>query len=544
MVDLSLVSLILFTLVLARVLLWAFSLLIVQPLSDPLRKLPGPRASFFQTHLNDVTDPDLSATFHEEQRKNYGKTFRIHGFGKHDLRLMSFDLRVVSHVLSSPIYEKPWQTRSLLSSVLGRGIFTMEGAEHDFQRKIISPAFTTQSVKTLVPVFLQKAEEMRDKWDEMVSSGTIALDSVRAPSIDVSHWISRATFDAFGLACLNYNFGALQGETEEVYLAFRRMFDMLSKKTIPRILFPSLDRFFPDVVARTVAEGLNTIYKAGQNLVQEKKESIGYEKQDYNKDLLSLLIKSNLSTEESHCLSDTVLLDQITSFLFAGSDSTALSLSWCLHFLSLRPDIQSQLRDEFARPTTPVSPSSKVMAFSECESASLDGYPLLDAVVRESLRLCPPVHATIRVATKDDLIRVSEPVVLSDGTVVGAGESIAIRKGSFIHIPIEGLNFSTDIWGIDALEFKPERWMSSDPPSFPGLANVMTFSYGPHSCPGYKFTIAEMKAFLITLLPYFHFSPVEGQRIGKYNGILTRPFIKGQLKDGIQLPLEVERFEG
>jgi cytochrome P450 len=86
--------------------------------------------------------------------------------------------------------------------------------------------------------------------------------------------------------------------------------------------------------------------------------------------------------------------------------------------------------------------------------------------------------------------------------------------------------------------------MNTSAPSFPGLANVMTFSYGPHSCPGYKFTIAEMKAFLITLLPYFRFSPVEGQRIGKYNGILVRPFVKGRLQDGLQLPLKVERFEG
>ncbi|KAK7029687.1 hypothetical protein VNI00_014385 [Paramarasmius palmivorus] len=545
MLDLSFVSHFLSGLVFGGILAWAVNLLVIQPLFDPLRKLPGPGASYFQSHLSDVTDPDLSATFHEQQRKNHGKTFKIQGFGRHDLRLMSFDLRVVSHVLTSPVYEKPWQTRSLLSSILGRGIFTMEGAEHDFQRKIISPAFTTQSVKALVPVFLQKAEEMRDKWDEMLSStGMIASDAVKAPTIDVSHWIARATFDAFGLACLNYNFGALQGETEEVYLAFRRMFDMLSKKTVPRILFPSLDKIMPDVVARTVTDGLNTIYKAGQNLVREKKESIGYEKQDYSKDLLSLLIKSNLSTDPSKSLSDTDLLDQITSFLFAGSDSTALSLSWCLHFLSLNPNIQSQLRDELAHPTTPISPSSKVMAFSECESASFDGYPLLDAVVRESLRLCPPVHATIRVATQDDLIRISEPVVLTDGTVIGAGESIAIRKGSFIHIPIEGLNFSTDIWGTDALEFRPERWMNTSTPTFPGLANVMTFSYGPHSCPGYKFTIAEMKAFLITLLPHFRFSPVEGQRIGKYNGILVRPFVKGRLQDGLQLPLKVERFEG
>lgn len=538
MSNISLIPLCLVFLVVLRVIVWAVNLLVILPLSDPLRKLPGPDAAFFETHLRSTNDPDLSATFHEEQRKQFGKTFRIHGFGKHDLRLMSFDLRVVSHILNSPVYEKPWQSRSLLSSILGRGIFTMEGAEHDFQRKIIDPAFTTHSVKALVPLFLQKAEELRDKWDGMITP-------VGTAPVDVSHWISRATFDAFGLACLNYNFGALQAETEEVYLAFRQMFDVLPKKTVPRILFPSLDKIWPDSVARTVSSGLKTIYKAGQNLVSEKKEALSYEKQDLcrDKDLLSLLIKSNLSTDPSKSLSDTDLLDQVTSFLFAGSDSTSLALSWCFLFLAQHPEIQTRLREELLRPT-PLTPSSRVLGFEEYVDTSIDTYPLLDAVVKETLRLFPPVHASIRVATKDDLIPVSEPVVMKDGSVVNKGEFIHIRKGSFIHIPIEGLNFSTDIWGLDALEFNPNRWMSSNPPSFPGLSNMMTFSFGPHACPGHKFTIAEMKAFIITLLPRFRFTPIENQRIGKFNGILVRPFIKGQLKAGFQLPLNVQPFEG
>lgn len=80
--------------------------------------------------------------------------------------------------------------------------------------------------------------------------------------------------------------------------------------------------------------------------------------------------------------------------------------------------------------------------------------PYLDAVVRETLRLCPPVHSTIRVATSDDQIPISHPVVLQDGTVVEKGGFISIRKGSYIHIPIEGLNCSTEVWGSDALKFK------------------------------------------------------------------------------------------
>jgi hypothetical protein len=40
---------------------------------------------------------------------------------QHDYRLLSFDFRVISHILTSPVYEKPWQTRQLLSRLIGRG---------------------------------------------------------------------------------------------------------------------------------------------------------------------------------------------------------------------------------------------------------------------------------------------------------------------------------------------------------------------------------------------------------------------------------------
>src|SRR4051794_23012532 len=51
---------------------------------------------------------------------------------------MSLDLRAISHVLNSPIYEKPWQTRKILSRLLGRGVFATEGAEHKF---LVRPKF-------------------------------------------------------------------------------------------------------------------------------------------------------------------------------------------------------------------------------------------------------------------------------------------------------------------------------------------------------------------------------------------------------------------
>jgi len=148
------------------------------------------------------------------------------------------------------------------------------------------------------------------------------------------------------------------------------------------------------------------------------------------------------------------------------------------------------------------------------------------------------VHGTIRVATQDDIIPLSEPIVLRDGTTTN---EINIRKGSYIQIPIEGLNTYKEIWGHDAQEFNPDRWIKCPLPSrHPGLANLMTFSFGGHSCPGYKFSILETKFFIATLLPHFVFEPAE--TIQKFNSIVTRPYVKNAFELGTKLPVKVSRY--
>lgn len=131
---------VLIVLALARGIIWLVNLVLVAPRSDPLRNLPGPDAPAFQSHFSEVNElvvgpttpftlpdacinsPDITpAIYHEWTTNLFGKTFRYQGYGKHDYRLMSFDLRVLSHVLTSPVYEKPWQTRSYLGRLLGRG---------------------------------------------------------------------------------------------------------------------------------------------------------------------------------------------------------------------------------------------------------------------------------------------------------------------------------------------------------------------------------------------------------------------------------------
>lgn len=143
--------------------------------------------------------------------------------------------------------------------------------------------------------------------------------------------------------------------------------------------------------------------------------------------------------------------------MFAGTDTTSLALTWTLFLLSRYRDMQTRLRTELLAvlPTTPLESLTQ----DEVQSlyATIADLPYLDNVIKETLRLIPPVHSSIRVATQDDLVPISSPLKrkAKDGKVIfDDSKSILVPKGTFIHVPIEGFNLDRGLWGESAWHFK------------------------------------------------------------------------------------------
>lgn len=158
----------------------------------------------------------------------------------------------------------------------------------------------------------------------------------------------------------------------------------------------------------------------------------------------------------------------------------------------------------------------------------------------------------------------------------------------------ESLNTLEEIWGPDATEFKPERWLaplSTSTEHNPGLyAKTMSFLDGPRSCIGFRMALAEcvfplcwdpltschslfrsrpppertdhppslfsyfgsasrMKAFAVELVLRFEFAPDPSVKIGRYNFVTTRPCVAWQADSNktdyanSALPLLVRRVE-
>ena len=121
----------------------------------------------------------------------------------------------------------------------------------------------------MTTVFFQKAEELCNRWDTLVDEPFVdaesrpsdpppayppyatASEKFKGVTIDVAHWISRASFDVIGLAGFNYHFNAVEDETEDVYLAYRRMFKVADKvphmRTVLELYFPIIRKIWVGV---------------------------------------------------------------------------------------------------------------------------------------------------------------------------------------------------------------------------------------------------------------------------------------------------------
>ncbi|KAL0571708.1 hypothetical protein V5O48_010248 [Marasmius crinis-equi] len=451
--------------------------------SADLYDLPGPESSsYMYGNLVEIVKEE-KGDLAQQWAEKYGKTMRIRGlFGMS--MIWTSDCKLISHVLKNDEdFQKNTGQRFSLSRIVGSGVLVAEGEKHRIQRKVMNPAFGPTQVRELTEIFVDKSIKLRNAWathiDEKRGSGCV----------DAISWLSKMTLDVIGEAGFHYSFNALDGESNELSDAYAKIFRQGGKHgNIPLLIYRLLQEAIP--ATRILPEPEYSLRKAqnianqtGKTLLRESKAALNEasEKGDIKRtrDLLSLLVKSNMSTE-GQSMSEEDVLSQVPTFLVAGHETTSTSTTFALLALTDHPDIQSKLREELlAVPTD--NPTME----------ELNNLPYLDAFIRETLRFYPPVPITARQAMKDDVIPLSTPYTDKKGVV---HHEIRVKKGTNINFSIPAVNHDKDLWGEDAGEFKPQRWekVPEAVTAIPGVwGNMMTFHGGSHACIGWRFSLVE-----------------------------------------------------
>ncbi|GAB7366448.1 hypothetical protein MBLNU230_g8244t1 [Neophaeotheca triangularis] len=500
---------------------FVYSCVLYRHYFSPLRHLPNPEEHFiYGSSKRILKEPsgrpmqDWVETVPNDGLIRYSSWFRE--------RLLVTSPKVLAELLVTRNYDftKPPHFKNGVGRILGIGILFAEGDEHKLQRKMLMPAFAFRHVKELYPVFWDKSRELLDclslaskataptfeKGENLSDLEKEAPDAKRhAPGvIEVGEWVSRATLDIIGLSGMGQDFGALQDPNNKLSHTYRMV---VNPSRMAKILQVA-SIFLPTWVVRNLPVKRNGELEASseyikqtcRDLIANKRRAMA-EKDRVGKDILSVAMESGGFDDED-------LVNQMMTFLIAGHETTATAMTWALYLLCRHPSIQQKLRNairsHLPSPTTPIT------------SSQLDTCHYLQAVCSEVLRIWAPVPMTMRTACRPTQLH-SQPIP--------AGTDVVISPWA--------INNCTALWGADATEFKPERWLDAD-----GTSNnhggaesnysFLTFLHGPRSCIGQRFAVAEFACLLAGWVGRFETRFEEGSPLARgelevKGGITSKP---------------------
>ncbi|UNI16538.1 hypothetical protein JDV02_002965 [Purpureocillium takamizusanense] len=423
--------------------------------------------------------------------------------------------QALSEILVTKCYsfEKPEFARKFLAFVIGWGLLTVEGDEHKTQRRDMLPAFSYRHIKDLYPIFWAKSRES-------VQAITAVCGEKGVAEIDIAPWTARCALDIIGLAGVGVDFGSIKNAKSPLAQSYEHL--QPSPADMPLL---GLRAFLPDFImdnlplkrVRNAARASQHIRGVSRDLIRKKRQLLDNNK-DAGVDILTVALGSRLFSEDA-------LVDQTMTFLSAGHETTASSLIWATYFMAKYPDMQERLRKE-VRDNLPSADSDV-----EITSAVIDGMPYLNAVCSEVLRTNSPVAQSIRVANHDITI-----------------QNQFIPKDTLLVLVPWTTNTDPKLWGPDAHEFKPERWLSpehggtsaTNAGSGGATSNYafMTFLHGPHSCIGGSFAKSELACLLASWIGRFSFELKDKSLLDERN-IRINPSVVAKPEGGMEMLVRV-----
>ncbi|KAI3412155.1 hypothetical protein GPALN_002197 [Globodera pallida] len=182
---------------------------------------------------------------------------------------------------------------------------------------------------------------------------------------------------------------------------------------------------------------------------------------------------------------------QLQLFLLAGFDTTANSLGFVSYNLACHPTVQLKAQEEI----------DTVCLNEDATYEELNRLKYTEAVIKETLRLLPIAGiVTTRLCTETTTL----------------GKELTVDNGMGVAIDVYSVHRNKELWGEDAEEFRPERWLDPDRP--PASAHFYGFGGGPRICIGMRFALLEEKMALVRLLRrYSLVKTEETERELKYN---------------------------
>ncbi|CDH59581.1 cytochrome p450 [Lichtheimia corymbifera JMRC:FSU:9682] len=322
--------------------------------------------------------------------------------------------------------------------------------------------------------------------------------------LDFHDLMYRFTLDSFILL----GFGVqLNGLKTEGKVPFAESFDQAQKNTFLRFINPfwrvsdALSKvLFP--TSQSMDDHLKVVDTFAREVAEKRRGELASGMEF--RDLLSRFMTAHNNKGEP--LNNDELRDIVLNFVIAGRDTTAQALSWGFYMLCCHPRVERKLYEEIKEYI-----DESIMHDSAALYERIKDMKYAHAFFYEVLRLYPSVPLNMKYALEDD--------IWPDGT--------HIQKGDYILWSPFAQGRSEKVWGPDAREFKPERWIKPDGElRRESQGQWPAFHAGPRTCLGQNLATLEAIVAIIFLVKRYQFELVPGQEV-TYQVSLTLPMKYG-----------------
>ncbi|MFH5797835.1 cytochrome P450 [Haladaptatus sp. CMAA 1911] len=353
----------------------------------------------------------------------------------------------------------------ILGPVLGQGILNSEGAVWRRNRHLIQPAFHPEEIQRYSTMMTDFTEEELDTWED--GETRLVHEDMMEVTLKI---VARALFGV-----------DIDDEVDTIGTALSEF--MMGTENLANFILPP---GVPTPSRMRIKDAREKLDGVVYRMIRERRNDADGE------GVISTLLSA--TDEHGNHMSDEQIRDEVVTLLLAGHETTALSLTLTMYALAQYPEVEEKLvaeLDEVLDGETPTMDDLSDLTYTE-------------RVVKESMRLYPPVPGIVREATKPDII---------GGYEIPAGATVQMNQWVVHRDPR---------WYDDPRAFRPERWTDKFEKSLPKLA-YFPFAAGPRRCIGDRFAMLEARLLLATIYQQYHIELTPEAELDLMATITARP---------------------
>ncbi len=357
------------------------------------------------------------------------------------------------------------RTTQKLQILLGQGLVTAEGETWKKQHKLIRPLMNTKGIIQLIP-----------KMTEVIEYHF--SETPKSSNINASEEMTLLTWRIV----LNTLFSVGPKEASEGIKALDGILIAMDAITLRTRTVIPIPFWVPTKKNLQLKKTIKNFDQFIYSLIEQRRKS-----NDFPNDLLSILLKVRDGEDK---MSDKQIRDEMITFMMAGHETVANSLSWLMILLAQNPSYFEKLKTETESCAEHGSIEERLQSLS-----------LHKAAIDESQRLFPPIWIFMRESINSDLINdISIP-----------------KKTNVVVVPFVS-HRSSRYWE-SAESFKPERFLNTKPIT----GAYYPFGLGPRGCIGFNFATYESILILEHLIKNFKWSITKPEEQSFYAGLTLRP---------------------